>query len=66
MNQLEESGPLRYIREEREGHFLPFFKVLNTFPDVVWHVSWSITGDILAVSGGDHKVSQTPCEEPQC
>ncbi|XP_011407281.1 PREDICTED: protein SEC13 homolog [Amphimedon queenslandica] len=32
-------------------------KVLNTFPDVVWHVSWSITGDILAVSGGDHKVT---------
>ncbi len=26
------------------------------FPDVVWHVSWSLTGDILAVSGGDNKV----------
>ncbi|XP_019628172.1 PREDICTED: protein SEC13 homolog [Branchiostoma belcheri] len=32
-------------------------KVLNKFPDVVWHVSWSITGNILAVSGGDNKVS---------
>lgn len=31
--------------------------VLNTFDDVVWNVSWSITGDILAVSGGDNKVS---------
>nr|CAG4645585.1 EOG090X07N7 [Lynceus sp. MCZ IZ 141354] len=32
-------------------------KILHTFDDVVWHVSWSITGNILAVSGGDNKVS---------
>ena len=32
-------------------------QILNTFSDVVWHVSWSITGDILAVSGGDNKVT---------
>ncbi|KER31105.1 hypothetical protein T265_13041, partial [Opisthorchis viverrini] len=31
--------------------------VLNTYADVVWHVSWSITGNILAVSGGDNKVT---------
>ena len=31
-------------------------QVLKTFSDVVWHASWSITGDILAVSGGDNKV----------
>ncbi|XP_045166697.1 protein SEC13 homolog [Mercenaria mercenaria] len=31
--------------------------VLNKFKDVVWHLSWSITGNILAVSGGDNKVS---------
>ncbi len=30
--------------------------MLNTFNDVVWHASWSITGDILAISGGDNKV----------
>lgn len=30
---------------------------LNTFDDVIWHVSWSVTGNILAVSGGDNKVS---------
>lgn len=30
---------------------------LATFPDVVWHVSWSVTGNVLAVSGGDNKVS---------
>nr|CAG4640929.1 EOG090X07N7 [Eulimnadia texana] len=32
-------------------------RVLHTFDDVVWHVSWSVTGNILAVSGGDNKVS---------
>uniref|UniRef100_A0A5K3EUF8 Protein SEC13 homolog n=1 Tax=Mesocestoides corti TaxID=53468 RepID=A0A5K3EUF8_MESCO len=31
--------------------------VLATYPDVVWNVSWSLTGNILAVSGGDNKVS---------
>ena len=32
-------------------------QVLKKFNDVVWHVSWSVTGNILAVSGGDNKVS---------
>ncbi|KAK7102150.1 protein SEC13 homolog [Littorina saxatilis] len=32
-------------------------RVLNKFSDVVWHVSWSVTGNILAVSGGDNKVT---------
>lgn len=27
------------------------------FPDVVWRCSWSLSGNILAVSGGDNKVS---------
>ena len=31
--------------------------ILQKFGDVVWHVSWSITGNILAVSGADNKVS---------
>lgn len=31
--------------------------VLHTFDDVVWNVSWSLSGNILAVSGGDNKVS---------
>ena len=30
---------------------------LHKFSDVIWHVSWSITGNILAVSGGANKVS---------
>jgi len=37
------------------GAWIP--KVLHTFEDVVWHVSWSVCGNILAVSGGDNKVS---------
>jgi protein transport protein SEC13 len=26
-------------------------------PQIVWRVSWSVTGNILAVSGGDNKVT---------
>ncbi|KAK3101474.1 hypothetical protein FSP39_003864 [Pinctada imbricata] len=32
-------------------------QLLHKFNDVVWHLSWSITGNILACSGGDNKVS---------
>ena len=31
--------------------------ILNTFDDVVWNVSFSLTGNILGVSGGDNKIS---------
>ncbi|XP_075147864.1 nuclear pore and COPII coat complex component secretory 13 [Haematobia irritans] len=31
--------------------------ILHTFDDVVWSVSWSMTGNILAVTGGDNKVT---------
>ncbi|XP_037953439.1 protein SEC13 homolog [Teleopsis dalmanni] len=31
--------------------------ILHTFDDVVWSVSWSVTGNILAVTGGDNKVT---------
>ena len=47
-------------------------KLLHKFNDVVWHVSWSITANILAVSGGDNKVSSvtqlrpTPCDPVDC
>jgi len=30
--------------------------VLN-FEAVLWRVSWSLSGNVLAVSGGDNKVS---------
>ena len=32
-------------------------QVLHTFDDIVWHVSWSLMGNILAVSTGDNKIS---------
>jgi len=31
--------------------------VMHTFEAPVWRVSWSVTGNVLAVSTGDHKVS---------
>lgn len=27
------------------------------FPDVVWRVSWSLSGNVLAVSSGDNKIT---------
>ena len=30
--------------------------MLKKFADVVWHVSWSVTRNILVVSVGDNKV----------
>ena len=48
------------IWTQREGgSWVP--KILHTFEDVVWHVSWSVSGNILAVSGGDNKVSDGGC-----
>lgn len=32
-------------------------KLLNSFSAPVWRLSWSVTGTVLAVSTGDHKVS---------
>jgi len=32
-------------------------RVLSKFAFPLWHVSWSVTGNILAVSGGDNHVS---------
>lgn len=29
----------------------------HKFPDVVWRVSWSLSGNVLAVSCGDNKVT---------
>ncbi|XP_023244957.1 protein SEC13 homolog [Copidosoma floridanum] len=31
--------------------------IINVFDDVIWNVSWSLTGGILSVSGGDNKIS---------
>ena len=42
--QSEEDGPWTH-------------SLLHPFEAPVWNVSWSITGNVLAVSTGDHKVS---------
>lgn len=33
------------------------YNILGTFDDVIWLVSWNLTGNILAVSGGDNNVT---------
>lgn len=43
--------------------------ILHQFDDVLWNVSWSLTANILAVSGGDNKISlwsQNPEGTWQC
>jgi len=35
----------------------PFQKKVLTMDAVVWRVSWSLSGNVLAVSGGDNKVT---------
>ncbi|CAH8435718.1 unnamed protein product [Heterobilharzia americana] len=45
--------------ESKDYSSKPYWRptVLYTYSDVVWNVSWSVTGNILAVSGGDNKVT---------
>ena len=31
-------------------------QLLQTSEDVIWRVSWSLSGNVLAVSGGDNRV----------
>lgn len=40
---------------DREGKWTP--TLMRTFDAPVWRVSWSITGNVLAVSTGDHNVT---------
>ena len=47
---------LRFLIYQGLASTAIIFRVLHTFEDVVWHVSWSVSGNILAVSGGDNKV----------
>lgn len=39
----------------RDGPWTP--ALMQAFEAPVWRVSWSITGNVLAVSTGDHKVT---------
>lgn len=47
-----------YIWKKNENNQEPWTsQLLHLFDAPVWRVSWSITGNVLAVSTGDHKVS---------
>ncbi|SCU81398.1 LAME_0B06898g1_1 [Lachancea meyersii CBS 8951] len=46
-----------WTQENNQG---PWKKTLlkdDKFPDVLWRASWSLSGNILAISGGDNKVT---------
>lgn len=46
-----------YIWKQTERDELWTSSLLATFDAPVWRVSWSVTGNVLAVSTGDHKVT---------
>lgn len=43
--------------QEGDGPWVKKLLRSEKFPDVVWRVSWSLSGNVLAVSGGDNKVT---------
>mmetsp|Transcript_32317 Transcript_32317/g.74440 ORF Transcript_32317/g.74440 Transcript_32317/m.74440 type:complete len:344 (-) Transcript_32317:182-1213(-) len=51
----EDRTVLIWTRGEKDRSFIP--TLLHTFEAPVWRLSWSITGNILAVSSGDSSVT---------
>ncbi len=51
----EDKTVIIWIQTEADGVWQP--TLLNTFDAPVWRVSWSVTGNILAVSSGDNTVT---------
>lgn len=51
----EDKTVIIWLQTEALGSWQP--TVLPTFDDPVWRVSWSLTGNILAVSSGDNTVT---------
>lgn len=43
--------------QDKSGKWQKQLLTEEKFPDVCWRCSWSLSGNILAVSGGDNKVS---------
>lgn len=43
--------------QDAKGEWQKQLLTEEKFPDVCWRASWSLSGNILAVSGGDNKVS---------
>lgn len=48
---------LIWTKEGPNGKWEKQLLTNEKFPDVTWRCSWSLSGNILAVSGGDNKVS---------
>ncbi|CAH8459736.1 unnamed protein product [Schistosoma turkestanicum] len=58
-NNNPNSNELLETKDFQPTQYSTFWRptILYTYSDVVWNVSWSVTGNILAVSGGDNKVT---------
>ena len=48
---------LIWTQDKPQGPWTKRLLKPEPFPDVIWRTSWSTCGNILAVSGGDNKVS---------
>jgi protein transport protein SEC13 len=46
-----------YIWKQNDTNKVWTASLMNQFDAPVWRVSWSVTGNVLAVSTGDHKVT---------
>ncbi|SCU93628.1 LAMI_0E15038g1_1 [Lachancea mirantina] len=46
-----------WTQENNQGPWKKRLLTQDKFPDVLWRASWSLSGNILAVSGGDNKVT---------
>lgn len=48
---------LIWTRDTSEGAWTKKLLKPDAFPDVVWRVSWSMGGNVLAVSCGDNQIT---------
>lgn len=52
-----QDGTVLIWSQDKSGQWQKQLLTDEKFPDVCWRCSWSFSGNILAVSGGDNKVS---------
>lgn len=45
------------MQETEGGAWKKSFLKSDKFPEALWRVSWSVAGNLLAVSGGDNKIT---------
>ena len=56
---LQDCRVIIWRKNEKEGGSWTH-QVLHKFNEAIWHVSWSLAGNILAVSGAENKVFVIP------